>query len=62
VCAAKERGAFAAGDAPGADAGGVGEGESLAVVGVKLFYFERGAVGLGEKEDTTVGHGPVDVH
>ena len=60
--AAKEGRAFAARDAAGLDAGRVGEREALAVMGVEFFYFQRGAVGLGEKKDSTVGHGAVDIH
>ena len=46
--AATESRAGAAGDDAGTQTGGDGEREALAVVSVKIFQFERGAVGLRE--------------
>ena len=43
---AQERGAFTTGDAAGAQASRVREGEALAIVRVEGFYFEGGAVVL----------------
>jgi len=60
--AAQQRGAFAAGDAPGPQAGGLRQGESLTVVRVESLYFQGGAIGLGEQSDSAVGHGAIDVH
>ena len=59
---AAKRGAAAAGDYAGVETGGDGQGQALAVMGVELFYFESGAVGLREEEHAAVGHGAVDVH
>ena len=46
---AEKGGAFAAGDATGAQAGGPSEGKALAVVGVKGFDFEGGTVGCDSR-------------
>ena len=60
--AAEERATFATGNTAGTQAGGLCESKSLAIVCVKGFDFEGGAVGLREQSDTAIRHRPVHVH
>src|SRR5467141_1587775 len=58
----EEGSAFAAGNAACTQAGRVREGEALAIVCVKGFDFERGAVVLREQSNAAVRQCPVHVH
>lgn len=60
--AAKQRGAFSASDATGAQARGICQCEPLAIMRVKSLDFERGAVDLREQGNAAVGHRAVYVH
>jgi hypothetical protein len=36
--------------------------ETLSVVGIEGFYFDRDLFRLGQQDDTSIGHRPIDVH
>jgi len=62
VGAAQERGAFPPSNAARAEAGGLREGEPLAVVRVERLNFQGRAISLRKQGDTPIRHRTVNVH
>ena len=61
-CATKQGSPLTPGDAARAQPRRVRQRESLAIVRVECFYFQRGAVALRKQCHAAIGHGAVYVH